>query len=67
MLALWGKVLFLAPLYQQVPKVPLSANSADTLQPYEPGKVIGSLDPTLPMPANKDKCGGMGVSSFSVQ
>lgn len=36
-------------------------NSADTLQPYEPGKVIGSQDPVLPVPAAKGGgCGGLG-------
>lgn len=44
-----------------VPKVALNANSADTLQPYEPGKVIGSQDPVLPAPAGgKGGCGGVG-------
>jgi hypothetical protein len=37
------------------------------LTPYEPGKATGSLDPTLPMPANKDKCGGMGKIIMAVQ
>ncbi|AYM96375.1 LysM peptidoglycan-binding domain-containing protein [Acidovorax sp. 1608163] len=52
-----------------VPKVPLSANSADTLRPYEPGKVIGSQDPVLPEPAaagGKKGCGGIGKVLMAV-
>ena len=41
-----------------VPSQALNANSSETLKPYEPGKATGSLDPTLPMPANKDKFWG---------
>ncbi|KQO16495.1 hypothetical protein ASF11_10030 [Acidovorax sp. Leaf76] len=43
-----------------VPKLALNANNAETFQPYDPSKITGSMDPTLPMPAQGDKCGGMG-------
>ncbi len=49
-----------------IPSQALNANSSETLKPYEPGKATGSLDPTLPMPANKDKCGGMGKIIMAV-
>ncbi len=60
-LALGGDTQLAVGQTLTVPKVPLNANSADTLQPYEPGKVIGSQDPVLPAPAAKGGgCGGLG-------
>ena len=55
-LALGGDTQLAVGQTLTVPKVALNANSADTLQPYEPGKVIGSQDPVLPVPAAKG-CG----------
>ncbi|MDA8521012.1 Ig-like domain repeat protein [Acidovorax sp. NCPPB 4044] len=44
-----------------VPKLALNANSVDTFQPYEPGRVTGSMDPLLPAPAGQDGgCGAVG-------
>ncbi|MDA8456976.1 LysM peptidoglycan-binding domain-containing protein [Acidovorax sp. GBBC 3334] len=44
-----------------VPKLALNANSVDTFQPYDPGRVTGSMDPLLPAPAGQDGgCGGLG-------
>ena len=60
-LALGGDTQLAVGQTLTVPKVALNANSADTLQPYEPGKVIGSQDPVLPVPAAKGGgCGGLG-------
>lgn len=60
-LALGGDTQLAVGQTLTVPKVALNANSADTLQPYEPGKVIGSQDPVLPAPAAKGGgCGGLG-------
>lgn len=49
-----------------VPRLALNANNADTFQPYDPSKITGSMDPTLPMPAQGDKCGGMGQIIMAV-
>ncbi len=49
-----------------VPKLALNANNADTFQPYDPSKITGSMDPTLPVPAQGDKCGGMGKIIMAV-
>ena len=66
-LALGGDTQLAVGQTLTVPKVPLNANSADTLQPYEPGKVIGSQDPVLPAPAAKGGgCGGLGKIIMAV-
>ncbi|MDA8456972.1 Ig-like domain repeat protein [Acidovorax sp. GBBC 3334] len=45
-----------------VPKLALNANSVDTFQPYDPGRVTGSMDPLLPAPAGQGGgCGGVGL------
>ena len=41
-------------------KLALNANSAETFQPYDPSKITGSMDPTLPMPAQRGQVRGMG-------
>lgn len=41
-----------------IPSQALNVNSSETLKPYEPGKATGSLDPKLPVPANKDSFWG---------
>ncbi|CAN7568470.1 Ig-like domain repeat protein [Acidovorax sp. LjRoot129] len=43
-----------------VPKLALNANNAETFQPYDPSKITGGMEATLPMPAQGDKCGGIG-------
>ncbi|MCB1997254.1 LysM peptidoglycan-binding domain-containing protein [Ottowia sp.] len=37
-----------------VPKLALNTNNQDSLQPYDPSRITGSLDPALPMPGNGD-------------
>jgi LysM repeat protein len=39
-------------------------NNANTFRPYNPGEVIGHIDPTLPQPPqqnNSSGCGGLGI------
>ena len=55
-----------AGLTLSVPKLGLNANNAETFQPYDPSKITGSMDPTLPMAAQGDKCGGMGKIIMAV-
>jgi len=45
-----------------VPKLALNANNVDTFQPYDPSRVTGSMDPSLPAPAGQGGggCGGLG-------
>ena len=37
------------------PKLALNTHNADSLQPYDPSRITGSLDPALPMSGNISK------------
>jgi len=44
-----------------IPKLALNSNNANTFQPYDPSRVVGSTDSVLPAPAGQGGgCGGLG-------
>ncbi|GAB2731374.1 hypothetical protein GCM10027195_44260 [Comamonas sediminis] len=45
----------------RIPSTTLNANRADTFEPWDPAKAIGSQQPNMPIPAAADGgCGGIG-------